>query len=105
MKATEVLVLPALDPGESYVEPAFVLVETAAGDDGGTITAIDLIQSGGPGGRAGWTVRTLGHAVSMSHAAACEWAVSYAASRDIPLVYERNETIGKTRNRAAMRPR
>jgi hypothetical protein len=95
MKATEVSVLPALDPGESYVEPAFVLVETAAGDDGGTITAIDLIQSGAAGGRNGWTVNTLGQAVPLSHAAACEWAVAYAASRDIPIVYERNETIGK----------
>ena len=93
MKATEVLVLPALDPGESYVEPAFVLVETAAGNDGGTITAIDLIQSGAAGSRDGWTVKTLGQAVPISHAAACEWAVSYAASRNIPIVYERNETI------------
>jgi len=101
MKATEVLVLPALDPGESYVEPAFVLVETAAGDDGGTITGIDLIQSGAAGGRTGWTVRTLGQAVPLSHAAACEWAVSYAASRNIPIVYERNETRPKKTKRYA----
>jgi hypothetical protein len=100
MKATEVLVLPALDPGESYVEPAFVLVETAAGDDGGTITGIDLIQSGAAAGHAGWTVKTLGQAVPMSHAAACEWAVSYAASRNIPIVYERNETRAKKRKGA-----
>ena len=100
MKATEVLVLPALDPGESYVEPAFVLVETAAGDDGGTITGIDLIQSGAVGGRNGWTVKTLGQAVRMSHAAACEWAVSYAASRNIPIVYERNESRPKKKKRA-----
>jgi hypothetical protein len=100
MKATEVLVLPALDPGESYVEPAFVLVETSAGDDGGTNTAIDLIQSGAAGGRNGWTVKTLGQAVPMSHAAACEWAVSYAASRNIPIVYERNETRPNKKKRA-----
>ena len=100
MKATEVLVLPALDPGESYVEPAFVLVETSAGDDGGTITGIDLIQSGAAGGRIGWTVKTLGQAVPLSHAAACEWAVSYAASRDIPIVYERNETSPNKKKRA-----
>ena len=96
MKATEVLVLPALDPGESYVEPAFLLVETAAGDDGGTSTGIDLIQSRADG-RNGWTVRTLGQSVPLSHAAACEWAVSFAASRNIPIVYERNETITKTK--------
>ena len=99
MKATEVLVLPALDPGESYVEPAFVLVETAAGDDGGTITGIDVIQSAaGAAGRNGWTVKTLGQAVPLSHAAACEWAVSYAASRNIPIVYERNETTTDKNN-------
>jgi hypothetical protein len=105
MKATEVLVLPALDPGESYVEPAFLLVETAAGDDGGTITAIDLIQSGaGPGGD-GWTVNTLGQAAQLSHAAACEWAVAFAASRDIPIVYERNETTPRNRETQITQPR
>jgi hypothetical protein len=100
MKATEVLVLPALDPGESYVEPAFVLVETSAGNDGGTITAIDVIQSGAADGRDGWTVKTLGQAVPMSHAAACEWAVAYAASRNIPVVYEHDETIANETIRA-----
>ena len=105
MKATEVLVLPALDPGESYVEPAFVLVETSAGDDGGTITGIELIQSGAAEGRHGWTVKTLGQSVPMSHAAACEWAVSFAASRNIPIVYERNESAAKKRNAPVMRPR
>jgi hypothetical protein len=105
MKATEVLVLPALDPGESYFEPAFVLVETAAGNDGGTTTAIELIQSGAAGGGKGWTVNSLGQAVPMSHAAACEWAVAFAASRNIPIVYERNETIARKRDPRVMRPR
>jgi len=31
MKASQIRILKALDPGESYVEPAFVLVETALG--------------------------------------------------------------------------
>ena len=43
-------------------------------------------------GRDGWTVKTLAQAVPLVHAAACEWAVSYAASRNIPVVYERDET-------------
>jgi hypothetical protein len=30
--------------------------------------------------------------VPLTHAAALEWAASYAASRDIPLVYERDST-------------
>jgi len=87
MKATEVQVLAALDPGESYVEPKFLLVETARGNDGEALTTIDVISSVGD---RGWTVSTLGQAVPMSHAGACEWAVSYAASRDIPIVYERD---------------
>src|SRR5262249_14148321 len=45
MKATEVQVLAALDPGESYVEPKFLLVETARRDDGEPVTTIDVISS------------------------------------------------------------
>ncbi len=92
MKATEVQVLSALEPGESYVEPAFVLVETARADDGEAVTTIDVIRSETADGGRGWSVKTLGQSVPMSHAGACEWAVSYAASRDIPIVYERDET-------------
>jgi hypothetical protein len=87
MKATEVQVLAALDPGESYVEPTFLLVETARGNDGEALTTIDVISSVGS---RGWTVSTLGQSVPLSHAGACEWAVSFAASRDIPIVYERD---------------
>jgi hypothetical protein len=90
MKATEVQVLAALEPGESYVEPLFLLVETARADDGEAVTTIELISSDAADGRRGWSVKTLGQSVPMSHAGACEWAVSYAASRDIPIVYERD---------------
>ena len=41
-------------------------------------------------------ITTLGQSVPMTHAAACEWAVSFAASRNIPLVYERDETVDST---------
>jgi hypothetical protein len=93
MKAAEVRILPALAPGESYIDPSFVLVETAADAAGEPLTTIHHVSSGpGGGGSAGWKVTTLGHSAQLSHAAACEWAVSYAASRDIPLVYERDET-------------
>ncbi|HUL81541.1 MAG TPA: hypothetical protein VL131_05335 [Gammaproteobacteria bacterium] len=92
MKASEVRVVPALDHGESYVEPVFLLVETALADDGEPLTTIEQISSDGADG-AGWTVKTLGQSVPMTHSAACEWAVSYAASRDIPIVYERDETV------------
>ena len=95
MRATEVRVLRALDPGESYVEPLFLLVETTVAEDGEPRTTIDLISSDTAEGRAGWTVKTVGQAVPMTHSAACEWAVSYAASRSIPIVYERDDTAPK----------
>jgi len=96
MKATAVRVLPALDPGESYVDPVFLLVETTVADDGETVTTIDQISSHTDDGKEGWVVTTLGQSVSMTHSGACEWAVSYAASRNIPLVYERDATVDET---------
>jgi hypothetical protein len=92
MKATDVRILPALEPGESYVEPVFLLVETGFDDDGETVTTIDQVTSGTVRGEHRWVIATLGQSVPMSHAAAREWAVSYAASRNIPLVYERDST-------------
>lgn len=92
MKATEVRIRTALEPGESYVEPAFVLVETTLGDDGEPITTIEHLANRVVGGRARWQITTLGQAVPLSHAAALEWAVSFAASRDIPIVYEHDDS-------------
>ena len=91
MKAADVRILPALDPGESYVDPSFLLVETANDAAGEAVTTIHHVASA-TGDGDGWKVATLGHSARLSHAAACEWAVSYAASRDIPLVYERDDT-------------
>jgi hypothetical protein len=92
MKATEVRIVPALEPGESYVEPVFVLVETSLDECRDTVTTIDHVSSKLVDGRDRWNVTTLGQSVPMTHVAALEWAVSYAASRDIPLVYERDAT-------------
>jgi len=94
MKATEIRILPALDPGESYIEPVFLLVETTLGDDGDTITRIDQISRNAAGGNGGWKITTIGQFVPLTHSAAREWAVSYAASRGIPVVYERDDSQG-----------
>jgi hypothetical protein len=94
MKATEVRILPALDPGESYLEPVFVLVETTLADDGDTITRIDQISRNAAGGPGAWKITTIGQAVPLTHSGAREWAVSYAASRGIPVVYERDDSQG-----------
>ena len=92
MKASEVRILPALDPGESYVEPTFVLVETTIGSDGETSTTIEHVASRSVNGKLRWRIATLGQSVPLSHAGALEWAVSFAASRDIPVVYQRDES-------------
>ncbi len=92
MKAADVRMLPALDPGESYLDPSFVLVETSFDSAGEPVTTIHHVSSE-TGAEDGWKISTLGHAARLGHAAACEWAVSYAASRNIPLVYERDETL------------
>jgi hypothetical protein len=92
MKASEVRVLPALDPGESYVEPTFMLVETARDEGGEPMTTIEHVLSRVVGDRVRWQVATLGQSVALNHAAALEWAVSFAASRGVPIVYHRDET-------------
>jgi hypothetical protein len=94
MKATEVRILKALDPGESYVDPAFLLVETCLDADGEPLTTIEHVSSQTAGAKPRWKIVTLGHSVPLSHAAALEWAVSFAASRNIPVVYERDEPVG-----------
>jgi len=92
MKAAEIRIQKALDPGESYVDPAFVLVETALADDGEPLTTIEHVANKVVNGKTRWQVVTLGQSVPLSHPSALEWAVSFAASRGIPVVYERDDT-------------
>lgn len=93
MKATEVRILPALDPGDSYVDAAFMLVETSIDENGDPVTTMEHVASRLVGDKTRWQIVTLGQAVPLSHAAALEWAVSFAASRNIPIVYERDHTL------------
>lgn len=92
MKATEVRIQKALDPGESYVDPAFLLVETRFDDSGEPVTTIEYLCNQTVHAKPRWKVVTLGQSVPLSHTAALEWAVSFAASRNIPVVYEREDT-------------
>ena len=89
MKATDVRVLPAVNPGDTYIEPDFVVVETTVDEGGDTMTSIAHV-SGANG--LGWGLRSLGRLAASTHSMAREWAVAYAADRGIPLVYERDET-------------
>ena len=92
MKASQIRILPALDPGESYVEPTFVLVETALDERSEPVTTIEHVASRTVGGKLRWQVSTLGQSVQLTHASALMWAVSFAASRDVPIVYHRDDS-------------
>jgi hypothetical protein len=105
MKAADVRILKALDPGESYIEPTFVLVETSIDRHGEASTTIEHVTSYTLRGRPRWKIVTLGQSVPLSHASALEWAVSFAASRDIPVVYQRDETTGISGYAAALSSR
>ncbi len=70
-----------------------MLVETALDENGNPVTTIEHVASRVVGENVRWEVATLGQSVPLSHAAALEWAVSYAASRGIPVVYERDDSI------------
>ena len=70
-----------------------MLVETAFDENGVPVTTMEHVASRLVGDKTRWQVVTLGQAVPLSHAAALEWAVSFAASRNIPIVYERDSTL------------
>jgi len=89
MNVTDVRVLRALDHGDSYVEPRFLLVETNVNARGNSVTSIDFVTTDA-GKRETWSVRSLAHAVSVGHLGAREWAVVYAAANDVPIVYEQD---------------
>ena len=89
MTANDVRVLPALDPGDTYIEPNFLVVETTLDERGDTMTSIAHV---GADDGQGWGLRSLGHFTAITHPVAREWAIAYAADRGIPLVYEREET-------------
>ena len=102
MKAADVRIAKALDPGESYVDPSFLLVETTIDAERETVTTIEhLVNRSTDGGKPRWQLTTLGQSVPLSHAAALEWAVSFAASRNIPVVYERDDSTAAAHAHAA----
>ena len=93
MVAKSVRVLPALDPGESYTEPDFLLVETLRNGRGQVVSSIDHISGRRLGGEVtDWVVESLGGLTHLSHADAMRWAISYASAFGIPVVYERDES-------------
>jgi hypothetical protein len=58
------------------------------------VTTIEHFASRLVGDKVRWHVATIGQSVPLSHPAALEWAVSFAASRNIPVVYHRDGSAG-----------
>jgi hypothetical protein len=57
------------------------------------VTTIEHVANTVVNGKTRWQVVTLGQAVPLSHASALEWARSFAASRNITVVYERDDSV------------
>ena len=89
MNPTDVRVLPAVNPGDTSIEPYFLVVETTVDEGGDTLTSISHVSGAN---EHGWGLKSLGHLAASTHAMARKWAIAYAADRGIPLVYERDET-------------
>jgi hypothetical protein len=85
-------VKPSIRPTETYTEPNFVRVYTAAG--GGqpserlaTIEHLSYSASNG-GGRSGWNCQTIVDGEAMTKEDALFIARNYAIENDIPVIYE-----------------
>ena len=90
MSAKGVRIAKALEHGDSYSDPNFLLVETARDDDGQAVSCIDHICN--KPGSLGWSVKSLGAVPLLSHSDAMIWATTYAMTQGVPVIYERDET-------------
>jgi hypothetical protein len=85
-------VTPSIRPTETYTEPNFVRVYTAAPADEpdarlATIEHLSYSAANGSG-RAGWTCTTIVDGEAMSKEDALFIARSYAVEHDVPVIYE-----------------
>ena len=67
MKATDVRILPALDPGDTYLEPNFLVVETILDEQGEAMTSIAHVNADDG---QGWGLRSLGKIAATTHSMA-----------------------------------
>jgi len=67
------------------------VVETTLDGVDELTTTIEHVASTPVNGKLRWRVTTVGQSVPLTHAGALEWAVSFAAMHDIPIVYQRDE--------------
>ena len=88
MKAADVRILPALNPNESCDDESFLLGETTISGLGEQ-TNIDHVTKAPRGGTEGFSKRAIAQSLPFTHRMALQWAVSFAALNEIPIVYER----------------
>jgi hypothetical protein len=86
-------VKPSIRPTETYTEPNFVRVYTAAarkaGDRLATIEHLSYSANPRPNGsRAGWHCQTIVDGEAMTREDALFIARSYAVQNNIPVIYE-----------------
>jgi hypothetical protein len=85
-------VKPSIRPTETYTEPNFLRVYTAApeesrGDRLATIEHLSYSATGGAG-RSGWSCSTIVDGEAMSKEDAIFIARGYAVEHDVPVIYE-----------------
>ena len=85
-------VKPSIRPTETYTEPNFVRVHTAANGERraervATIEHLSYSAKNGAG-RSGWSCQTIVDGEAMTKEDALFIARSYAITNDIPVIYE-----------------
>jgi hypothetical protein len=85
-------VKPSIRPTETYTEPNFLRVYTAAKPEprGQRLATIEHLSysAAGDAGRSGWSCTTIVDGEAMSKDDAMFIARSYAVEHDVPVIYE-----------------
>lgn len=99
MKPSDVQVRPTPGPGNTYVDLEFVLVQTALTRHSELVTTIEHVSrsSQNEAGRK-WHVDPLFESMPLTHSSAIDLARTYAAGREISIVFESSETAEPTAN-------
>ena len=85
-------VLPALEPGETYTEDDFLLVQTSTSNDGQTTADIErMFTMKREDDEERWGFKTVTSMMKMSREEAMVLAKAYAESHDIPVIYEHHD--------------
>lgn len=83
-------ILPALELGETYTDPDFLLVQSSTDSDGETVSEIDRMFAAKREDDTGsWVCKTITTRTKMSHEAAMMLAKAYAQTHHVPVIYER----------------